>query len=163
MAKCLPCCCLALLIATPASALRAQTALVAPDAGCVPEKGAYTCNLAGLKLALERSRSIAVETPRLDRVAARQLEHFVLDLGKDPSETPSLAELSFSVQPTTPSGVVLGPSDHELASLRVTAPGKEGKPVLLWVETLRGQGDRPWPAQVHALLEQFKAHLTGKH
>lgn len=126
------------------------------------ENGSYTCNLAGMKLALEHSRTIAVEAPRLDRVAVRQLEHMIIQLGKIPSKGEGPAELTFSVQPITPSGVVLGPADHELANLRVTAPGREGRPVLLWVETLRGQGDRPWPAQVHALLEQFEGHLAGR-
>src|SRR5579875_3721925 len=56
-----------------------------------------------------------------------------------------------------PNGVDFGPRDHDLARLEVFAPSSSASQgTLLWAETYRGQGDRPWPAQVHALLTQFQ-------
>lgn len=110
-------------------------------------------------MALDRAHTVAIETGHMDRAAAHELRHLVTNMGKLPEPAGSLADLTLRLEPTPPTGIDIGPADHDLATLRIFAPGTTGTPVLLWVETLRGQGDRPWPAQVHALIEQFQAHI----
>lgn len=136
---------------------------VASDAGCMQRKGEYTCNWSSFKAAFDRSHTIALETDPLDRTAGSQLRRLVTELGKVPVTGNETADLTFALSPVPPNGVDYGPSDHDLARLRVTAHSSSGNPVLLWAETLRGQGDRPWPAQVHTLLTQFQDRFSHAH
>lgn len=133
---------------------------VAPDAGCMQRKGEYTCNWSSFKTALDRAHTIAVQTDHLDRSTAAQLRHLIKELGKAPATGGEPADLTFAVNPVPLNGVDYGPGDYDLARLRVTASSPNGKPILLWAETYRGQGDRPWPAQVQALLSQFQERFT---
>ena len=137
--------------------------------GCTLQKGIYTCNLRAFEHALAAAHTVTVETEALDRYTATQLRQLARTLGKSVLSTEtengpaSAADLTFLLIPAGNRGSTFGPEDHELATLQVYAPGN-GSPhgTLLWAETLRGQGDRPWPAQVHALIEQFQAEL-GRH
>lgn len=136
---------------------------VPPDAGCVQAKGSYTCNWSSFQLALERAHTVGVETGPMDRPTTHQLGQLVDELGKTRASEGQPADLTLLLIPIEPTGVNLGPGDHDLATLRVYAPNESSsRGTLLWAETYRGQGDRPWPAQVHALIAQFEAHLA-KH
>ncbi len=140
----------------------AQQTRVAPDAGCVQHNGGYVCNWSNFKLAFDRARTVAIETGRMERSTAAQLRSLAAALGKTPSEGAS-ADLTLMVLPAEPTGVNVGPADHDLATLRVYAPSRDSsRGVLLWVETLRGQGDRPWPAEVHALITQFQERFPKR-
>ena len=166
--------CTLLLFALPVhgapltSAAPVGTAPPAP-AGCTLQKGIYSCNLAAFRQDLAAAHTVAVQTQRLDRSAASQLRQLVQTLGKSVVSTSTEnegapgADLTFLLIPMENSGVNFGPGDHELATLRVYAPGDgSARGTLLWAETLHGQGDRPWPAQVHALIEQFQGELSQR-
>ena len=145
-----------------APSLQAQQ-VVAPDAGCVQNKGEYVCNWSSFKLAFERAHTVAVETGAMDRFTAHQVATLATELGKRQVGEEQAADLIMAVRPVEPSGINLGPADHELATLRVYAASQAGgQRTLLWAETLRGQGDRPWPAQVHALLAQFQERFPSR-
>jgi hypothetical protein len=130
---------------------------VPPDAGCVQQKGSYLCNWSSFKLNFERAHTVAVEVSPMDRPTAHQVDAMLAQLGKTHVPEGRASDLTVLLMPVDPTGVNIGPMDHELATLRIYAPG-EGSPrgTLLWAETLKGQGDRPWPAQVHALISQFE-------
>ncbi len=154
---------LCLIIVSRAGVLLQAQQAVAPDAGCVLSKGEYVCNWSSFKLRLDRSRTVAIETGPLDRSTAHQIGTLVAELGKQRSPDGQGADLTMVIRPVEPSGVNLGPADHELATLRVYAPGDgAAHGTLLWAETLKGQGDRPWPAQVHALISQFQDHFHAQ-
>ena len=126
-------------------------------------KGEYTCNWISLQSAFDRSRTIALRTEPMDRSTAAQLRRLIAELGKVPAAEGQPADLTFAVVPVPPNGVDMGPNDHELARLLIYAPSQaSAQGLLLWAETYRGQGDRPWPAQVHALLRQFQERFPGK-
>ncbi len=150
------------LALTPASFAihaRAQQA-VAPDAGCVQQKGSYLCNWSSFKLAFERAHTVSVETGSLDRSTATQVRTLVGELGKSEVPAGHPADLTMLVIPVDTAGMNIGPADHELATLRIYAPNESSsRGTLLWAETYRGQGDRPWPSQVHALIEQFQGRF----
>ena len=74
-----------------------------------------------------------------------------------------LGDLTFLLIPMQSTGVHIGPGGEPLATLRIYAslPGTP-RGTLLWAETYTGQPDRPWPATVHTLIEQFHDRLQ-KH
>ncbi len=153
---------MACTFASAGTALPAQQT-VAPDAGCVQTKGSYQCNWSSFKLAFERARTVAVQTGPMDRPTVHQVNTLIAELGKSPVAEGHLADLTMLVIPVDTAGMNIGPMDHELATLRVYAPSESSpRGTLLWAETYRGQGDRPWPAQVHALIAQFQDRFT-KH
>ncbi len=136
---------------------------VAPDGGCVQQKGSYQCNWSSFKLAFERAHTVAVQTGPMDRPTVTQVNTLVAELGKTHVSEGQPADLTMLVIPVDTAGMNIGPMDHELATLRVYAPsGDSPRGTLLWAETYRGQGDRPWPAQVHALITQFQDRFA-KH
>lgn len=147
---------LALGFLYPAAGLTAQQA-IAPDAGCVQARGVYTCNWPSFQLAFDRAHTVAIQTGNIDRSTAAQLRKLIAELGKTEAAEGQPADLTFAVAPIDTDGVDFGPMDHDLARLKVYAPGASSpQGTLLWAETCRGQGDRPWPAQVHTLLTQFQ-------
>ena len=131
--------------------------------GCTLSAEVYHCDLHSLQRALGKARSVAVETQATDRQTAAQLRRLVTELGKQPATTNGPADLIFLLTPVEGTGIHYGPGDHDLATLRIySADAQGGRDALLWAETLRGQGDRPWPAQVQALLQQFRGQLNGR-
>lgn len=134
----------------------------APQAGCALVDTAYHCDLTGFHKALASAHSIAIQTQPMDRMTAAQLRRLVTTLGKQLGTNSDRGTLLIALTPVEMTGITIGPGDHDLATLRVYALDDENRRGdLLWAETLRGQGDRPWPAQVHALIEQFQARLGG--
>ena len=141
--------------------VRAQSA---NEAGCTLEKQVYTCNWPAFVHQLNKAHTVAVETESsLDRFTARQLRGLVGELGKTVATEDQLGDLTFLLIPMQSTGVQIGPAGEPLATLRIYAslPGAP-RATLLWAETYTGQPDRPWPATVHALIEQFQDRLQ-KH
>jgi hypothetical protein len=140
--------------------VRAQSA---NEAGCTLDKQLYTCNWAAFVQRLDKAHTVAVETQQLDRFTAKQLRELAEELGKTVAPEDQLGDLTFLLIPMQSTGVHIGPGGEPLATLRIYAstPGlPRGK--LLWAETYTGQPDRPWPATVHSLIEQFQNRLQ-KH
>ena len=133
------------------------------SAGCTLEKQVYTCNWQAFVQRLDHAQSISIETQSMDRFTARQLRELAGDLGKSVAPEEQAGDLTFLVIPLPSTGVHIGPSGEPLATLRIYAPepgNSHGK--LLWAEVYTGQPDRPWPATVHELLEQFHDRIQ-KH
>lgn len=152
---------LALLIpfALISTHISAQSA--ADAAGCTLQKDIYTCNWRSFRAALDRAHSVRVETQGLDRSTAAQLRHLAQKLGKQVAADDQPADLTFLLIPIEPTGVDLGPAAHDLATLRIYAPGSgTTRGALLWAETYRGQPDRPWPAIANATIQQFRDRLS---
>lgn len=134
-------------------ASRAQSA---NETGCTLEKQVYTCDWQAFVRKLDKAKTVAVETQQLDRPTAKQLRELVGELGKTVAPEDQLGDLTFLLIPLQSTGVHIGPAGEPLATLRIYAslPGTP-RGTLLWAETYTGQPDRPWPATVHALIEQF--------
>ncbi len=131
-----------------------------PASGCTLMDGAYHCNLAAFQRALASAHEVSIQAQPMDRLAAAQLRRLIASLGKQLGTNDRPATLLIALTPVEMTGVTFGPGDHDLATLRVyTVDGESRRGDLLWAETLRGQGDRPWPAQVHDLIEQFQTRL----
>ena len=145
-------------LAATGGAARAQSA---NDAGCTLEKQVYTCNWPAFVQQLDKAHTVAVETQSsLDRSTAKQLRELAGELGKTVAQEDQLGDLTFLLIPLQSTGVHIGPSGEPLATLRIYAslPGAP-RGTLLWAETYSGQPDRPWPAIVHSLIEQFHDRL----
>lgn len=155
---------LACALFAPALALAApRQQEVAPDAGCVQQKGSYLCNWSSFKTVFDRARTVAVEVSPMDRPTVRQVDTLIGRLGKTRAAEGGSGDLVFLVMPIEPTGVNIGPMDHDVATLRVYAPSNgSAHGTLLWAETLRGQGDRPWPSEVHVLLGQFEGRFSQR-
>lgn len=136
---------------------RAQT----PSEPCTLEKQVYTCNWAAFVQQLDKARTVAIETQSsLDRFTARQLRELAEELGKTIAPDDQLADLTFLLIPLQSTGVHIGPGGEPLATLRIYASlPRAPRGTLLWAETYTGQPDRPWPATVHALIQQFEDRL----
>jgi hypothetical protein len=139
---------------------RAQTP---SEPGCTLEKQVYTCDWAAFVQRLDKAHTVAIQTESLDRFTAKQLRELAGALGKTVAPEDQLGDLTFLLIPMQSTGMHIGPGGEPLATLRIYAslPGAP-RGTLLWAETYTGQPDRPWPATVHALLEQFKDRLQ-KH
>ncbi len=128
-----------------------------PTAGCTLKKDVYTCDKSSFVKSLKSATTIAVQTQGTDHTSGPQLKELILKLGKTPQEAQETpADLTFLLIPLPSDGMSFGSS--ELATLRVYGPAPQGeRGRLLWAETYVGQGDIPWPAIVHALIQQFQA------
>jgi hypothetical protein len=114
------------------------------EPSCTLEKQVYKCDWQAFVQRLDKSHTVAVETQSsVDRFTAKQLRELAGELGKTVAPEDQLGEA--------------------IATLRIyaSAPGTP-RATLLWAETYTGQPDRPWPATVHALIQQFQDRLQ-KH
>jgi len=135
------------------------------EPSCTLEKQVYTCDWAGFVQRLDKAHTVTVETESsVDRFTAKQLRQLAGELGKTIAPEDQLGDLTFLLIPMQTAGVEIGPAGEPLATLRIyaSAPGTpRGR--LLWAETYTGQPDRPWPATVHALIQQFQSRFAQKH
>lgn len=139
-------------------AARAQGAT---EQGCTLEKNVYTCDWPAFVRQLDMAHTVAVETQSsVDRPTAKQLKQLATELGKTVAPDGQPSDLTFLLIPLQNTGVDIGPAGVPLATLRIYAPAP-GTPrgTLLWAETYSGQPDRPWPAIVHAVIQQFEDRL----
>jgi hypothetical protein len=131
--------------------------------GCTLEKQVYTCDWQAFVHRLDKAQSISIETPSMDRFTARQLRELAGELGKSVAADTQQGDLTFLLIPLQSTGVHIGPSGERLATLRIYAPEPgDARGKLLWAETYTGQPDRPWPATVHALIEQFHDRIQKR-
>lgn len=132
-------------------------------AGCTLEKQIYTCNWQAFRSRLDAAHTVSVETERMDRFAAAQLRKLAAGTGKSVAAPGQTRDLTFLLIPLEPTGIHLGPSGEPLATLRIYAPGPgTTRGTLLWAETYKGAPDRPWPATVDGLIDQFKRRLSSR-
>jgi hypothetical protein len=132
-------------------------------AGCVLDHHTYTCNFGGFHHVFHRAKTISIEATPRDNASLSQLTELVGAINRSIAPA-GQADLIFTVLPLDHGGVVIGPGDVDLATLRIyeqAADGSRGE--LLWAETYRGQADRPWPATVHALIRQFQERMSRPH
>jgi hypothetical protein len=152
--------CVVVMLGALAAAGGVARAQSASEPGCTLEKQVYTCNWQAFVQRLDKAHTVAVETQQLDRFTAKQLRELVGELGKTVAAEDQLGDLTFLLIPMQSTGVHIGPAGEPLATLRIYAslPGAP-RGMMLWAETYTGQPDRPWPATVHALIEQFHDRL----
>ena len=133
------------------------------SAGCTLEKQVYTCDWQAFVQRLDKARSVSIETQSIDRFTERQLRELAGELGKSVAVGEEQGDLTFLVIPLQSTGVHIGPAGEALATLRIYAPAPgDPRGRLLWAEVYKGDPDRPWPATVHALIEQFHDRIQ-KH
>lgn len=134
-----------------------------PASRVPPPQTTITCDPSGtncdqttLRTTVHDARTIAIQAPPRDRVAQAELGRLVHDLGKQLAPPHGAADLTLILTQPQPSGVEIGPGDRDLATLQVYS-GRTGQ--LIWVQRVRGQGNKPWPAIVGETLEQFRTSL----
>jgi hypothetical protein len=139
----------AVLAASPASA---QIPVVAQ--ACTKDGKQYMCEKANFQKLLHVSKTVSVRTPRLQPYAG-QLSALLRSLGKTIQHDSS--DLTFVIARSEPDGIYYGPSDRELAAIRVYyGEDGNGPGTLVWVESYYGQPDTAWPIVVNHLAEQFR-------
>ncbi len=132
-------------------------------AGCALDKHTYVCSFGGFHHVFHRSKTIAIEASPRDQAALAQLNELVVALNRTVAPA-GQGDLIFTVLPIDHGGVIIGPGDVEMATLRIYEQGPDGtRGEMLWAETYRGQADRPWPATVHALLRQFQERMAKRY
>jgi hypothetical protein len=133
----------------------AQTQVVAHP--CTKDGNQYNCDKANFEKILRVAKTASVRTPRLEP-SAEQLSRFVRSLGK--TIRPGSADLTFVLTRPEPDGIYYGPSDRELAAIRVYYGADNHHPgALVWVESYYGQPGTAWTIVVHHLTEQFRAQF----
>lgn len=143
----------------------AQAQSAPPAQGCVLEtRGFYRCGAEPFRSRLAGARVVAVEADSMDRFTQRELRHLVERLGKQLAQPGETADLTLSVEPLDRGAISLGPADRPIASLRVYArSGQQGRGTVIWDELFYGQGDRPWPMVVRAVIDQFESHALQQN
>lgn len=146
---------------SPALALTQQQP--PPTVDCSLESGHYTCTRSVLLHRFAEAHTVAIATEPRSRMAQAQLTHFIESLDKQVVPDGQQADITLHLVRAPSDGVEVGPSDMDLATLRVfwSRHGND-RSHLIWVETYRGQVDRPWPAVVNGLTSQFQKTLSGR-
>ena len=132
------------------------------QAGCEQRGDAYVCDWKSFQQTLSRAHTVGVVGDRIERYTAVQLRHLATELGKSEATGEERAGLTFSVEDPPKSGIAYGPMDHPLAELCIYDNRLEGPNKLVWVETFRGQADRPWQSTVHAVIAQFEERFKKR-
>jgi hypothetical protein len=115
----------------------------------------YKCDKSSFEKILLVSRAVSMKAPRLDPSANEQLDKLAHALGK--VIRPSGADLTFVLSHADTNGIYYGPSDRELAVIRVYYGAEDSAPgEMVWVESYYGQPDTPWPIVVNHLTNQFR-------
>ena len=141
------------------SAAPAQKPAPTISPGCGALKGTTTCNWPAFRHVLHAAHVIAVEHEKMDRFTGRQLADLAERLGKTVASPDHPGDLTFVIIPAEEHGVDIGTAEQPVLKLQIYAgPTSAGKP--LWVETLLGDPERPWPSNVHAVIDQFEARLA---
>lgn len=118
----------------------------------------YVCDSTVAAKKLAEAKIIHVQTNRTDLFAADRTGQLVTKLGKQVAATGQPADMTFEVVPVDHGGMMdVGP--HAIPEGRLNVYDTDHQ--LLWVETLDGDGDAPWTADVMELLKRFQAHVAG--
>jgi hypothetical protein len=143
----------------PATMLHAQTAV---EPHCTEDKKAdhYLCDAAAFQRRLALSKTVRVDTARMDSFGNKRMTDLAGSLGKQIAAKEQRPDLILDLSYIDRSGRIdVGPADVALATLSVYDPSKgAGKRGLIWVETFDGQEDRPWPSIVVDLIRQFRTN-----
>ncbi|MGA8086321.1 MAG: hypothetical protein WCA10_03390 [Terracidiphilus sp.] len=135
-----------------ASSTFAQVQVVAR--ACTKDGNQYNCDKANFEKILPVAKTVSVRTPRL-QPSSEQLSKLVRSLGK--TIRPGTADLTFTLARPEADGIYYGPSDRELAAIRVHYGANGNDPgTLVWVESYYGQPGTAWPIVVNHLTEQFR-------
>ncbi len=128
-------------------------------AGCKLVKSEnYQCDRELFAKKLAEASVVRVDAGRMELFATDRTEKLVKELGKQVATEEQHADLVFEVAAVDRSGQIdFGPHDIPLARLNVY----DTEHHLLWVETLDGQGEIPWSADVIELLKRFQASVAG--
>lgn len=157
-------CCRLLIAILFVSVMLPLSAQNAPQPGCTLEKTDYfQCNSDAFQRLLAVSKSVRVDTGRMDAFGRRQMVKLVANLGKKLAAPEQHVDLVFELTWIDRSGRIdFGPGDVAVARLNIYDPSRgQGERGFVWVETLTGQQDLPWPSMVTQLLQQFQRHVAG--
>ena len=119
----------------------------------------YRCKRDAFQQRLAASKTVRIDTDRLDLFAHTRTQQLVKSLGKTPVGPEQQPDLVFDLSPIDRTGRVdLSPAAVPLATLTVydTSMGA-GARSRIWVETIDGDADKPWPGIVADLLRKFQA------
>jgi hypothetical protein len=145
----------ALCVLVAAGSARAQVQVVAH--ACTNDGNQYNCDKPNFEKILRVAKTASVRTPRL-QPSSGQIGKLVQSLGK--TIRPDSADLTFVLVRPDPNGIYYGPSDRDLADLRVYYGASGNDPgTLVWVESYSGQPGTAWSIVVHHLTEQFRAQF----
>jgi hypothetical protein len=149
---------IAALTAVLTMATPAQKPAPTTSAGCGVLQGVTTCNWPAFRSVLASAHTIAIEHAQIDRFTGKQLSELATRLGKSIAGPDNPGDLTFDIVPTGQHGIDFGPGDKDVVQLEVhSGPSSHGP--LLWVETLHGDPERPWPSSVNSVIDQFEARL----
>jgi hypothetical protein len=130
--------------------------------GCTLEKqDYYRCNHDAFQNQLNTAKAVRVDSGRMDVYGRTAVTKLVEGMDKTLVTPSQRADLTFQLAWIDRSGRIdFGPGDVAVARLNIYDPSRGvGERGLVWVETLTGQEDLPWPSMVEQLLRQFKAHF----
>jgi hypothetical protein len=133
--------------------------------GCKVEKEEhFQCNREAFVKRLAEAHVIRTDTGRMDLFAKERTGQLVEKLGKQVAGPDQHADLVFEIDAIDRNGRInVGPGDIPLVRLNVYDPAEgDGNRHLIWVETLDGQPDVPWAADVVELLKRFQADIAGE-
>ncbi len=121
-----------------------------------------TCSRDTLIKRFAEAKTVAVDSVPKSRPGEAQVRSEMMLLRKQIAAAGTPADITLHLVQTPPEGINVGAGDSELATLQVfwSKPGQERR--LLWVERYLGPADRPWPAMVQAMTQQFQATLAGE-
>jgi hypothetical protein len=132
---------------------------VSAHAGCKLVKNEhYECDRELFAKKLAEASVVRVDAGRMELFATDRTEKLVRELGKQVAAEDQRADMVFEVAAVDRTGQIdFGPHDIPLARLNVY----DAEHHLVWVETLDGQGEIPWSADVIELLKRFQASVAG--
>jgi len=136
--------------------------LHAQHSGCTLERqDYYQCNHDAFQNQLNAVKAVRVDSGRMDVYGRAEVTKLVEGMGKTLVTPSQRADLTFQLTWIDHSGRIdFGPGEVAVARLNVYDPSRgAGERGLVWVETLTGQEDLPWPSMVEQLLRQFKEHF----
>jgi hypothetical protein len=121
---------------------------------CTKDGKEYICDKSNFEKILHVAKTVSVRTPRL-QPSSEQLNKLARSLGKTVQS--GSADLTFVLAQPEADGIYYGPSDRELAAIRVYYGANGNDPgTLVWVESYYGQPGAAWPIVVNHLTEQFR-------
>jgi hypothetical protein len=120
----------------------------------------YVCDAAAFQHRLALSKTVRIDTDRMDLFGNKQMTKLAESLGKQVVAKEQRSNLIFDLSYIDRNGrISVGPADIAIATLSVYDPSRgTGKSGLIWVETFDGQEDRPWPSVVTDIIRQFRTN-----